>query len=429
MVWGGAVFAQNTDGIGGAWQGTLRDGDKELRVIIEIARADDSGWKALIHSIDQITEVIASDAVTFDGPNLKLSADPVGAVYAGKVSADRTSIAGNWSGTEPDFLGIQGSVVPLELHRANKETAWQIDPTAHSAQFIATETNVRLEVLDWGGTGRPVVLIAGSGNTAHIFDRFATRLAGTYHVYGITRRGFGASSAPRPTPANYAADRLGDDVLAVIDALKLRKPVLVGHSLGGEELSSVGSRHPEKIAGLVYLDAGYHWAFYDRSRGDLIVDRNEALRKLEQLQPGRQPQLPGALIHDLLESSLPALEKDLREEQKKLEGTAAPSAQPQTAPPTIGYALQLGMQKYTEIPVPILAIYAIPHDRGITDAAARAAADARDMETSGIPAKAFEAGLPSSRVVILPHANHYVYQSNEAEVLREMNAFISGLPN
>ncbi len=120
--------------------------------------------------------------------------------------------------------------------------------------FITVENNVKLEVLDWGGSGRPLVLLAGLGNTAHIFDKFAPKFTATYHVYGITRRGFGASSSPSPSgAATYSADRLGDDVLAVIDALKLNRPVLAGHSLGGEELSSIGSRHPGKVAGLIYL--------------------------------------------------------------------------------------------------------------------------------------------------------------------------------
>jgi pimeloyl-ACP methyl ester carboxylesterase len=44
-------------------------------------------------------------------------------------------------------------------------------------------------------------------------------------------------------------------VVCILDALKLDRPVLVGHSIAGEELTDVGSRHPEKIAGLVYLDA------------------------------------------------------------------------------------------------------------------------------------------------------------------------------
>jgi len=62
-----------------------------------------------------------------------------------------------------------------------------------------------------------------------------------FHVYGIPRRGYGMSSAP---DSEYSADRLGDGVLAVLDSLKLDRPIL-GHFLGGEELSSVGSRHPE----------------------------------------------------------------------------------------------------------------------------------------------------------------------------------------
>lgn len=117
------------------------------------------------------------------------------------------------------------------------------DPSPHIVQLITVDDNVQLEVLDWGGTGRPVVLLAGLGNTAHIFDEFAPKLVGGYHVMGITRRGYGASSAP---PAGYSADRLGDDVLAVVKSLKLTRPVLVGHSIGGEELSSVGSRFPKR---------------------------------------------------------------------------------------------------------------------------------------------------------------------------------------
>src|SRR5579862_1751560 len=70
------------------------------------------------------------------------------------------------------------------------------DPSKHTVQFVTVEKGIRLEVLDWGGTGRPVVLLAGSGNTAHIFDDFAPRLSQFCHVYGITRRGFGASTHP-----------------------------------------------------------------------------------------------------------------------------------------------------------------------------------------------------------------------------------------
>lgn len=95
-------------------------------------------------------------------------------------------------------------------------------------------------------------------------------------------------------------------------------------------------------------------------------------------------------------------------------------------------AIQTGEQKYTNIPVPILAIYAVPHDLGPipgVDATARAAFEASDEATTGAQAKAFESGLPTARVVRLPHANHYIFFSNETDVLHEMNAFIENLPS
>lgn len=377
MLLGTTLPAQN---IAGDWQGTLQAGIQELRVVVTIGKSAEGKWNGTFGSIDQSPDWGARmpiDTITLQGSNVKFAIAALRGSYEGKLSADGASIVGTWS---------QGRPLPLEFQRANPETAWK-DPAPHTIQFVtvdkAANQPVKLEALDWGGSGRPLVLLAGLGNTAHIFDKFAPKLTAAYHVYGITRRGFGASSAPSPSAAAYAADRLGDDVLAVLDALKLNRPVLAGHSLGGEELSSVGSRHPERVAGLIYLDAGYSYAYYDRSRGDL---------------------------------------------QKKPELSAARSAEPATVPP-ITQAIVAGMQKYTEIRVPVLAIYALPHASGkpFPDDAARAAADAEDEATTGAQAKAFESGVPSARVVRLPHANHYVFLSNEADVLREIHAFVGNL--
>ncbi len=415
-LYGATLCAQD---IAGDWQGTLKTPSRDLRIVLHITKETDGGWKAALFSLDQGTESIAANSVTLEGSKLKVAIDALHGTYEGKVSDDGASINGTWT---------QGQPLPLDFKRATKDAAQLADPTAHTVQFITVDNNVKLEVLDWGGTGRPLVLLTGLGNNAHVFDKFAPKLTGTYHVYGITRRGYGASSAPA---SGYSADRLGDDVLAVLDSLKLNRPVLAGHSIAGEELSSIGSRHPEKVAGLIYLDAGYSYAYYDRSRGDLNIDLIDLQKKLEQLQPGKEPADRTALVHDLLETTLPGFEKDLRELQKNLE--AAPPAPGASARklPAAAQAILAGMQKYTDIRVPILAIYALPHDVGPQfkdDPAGRAAAEARDIATTGAQAKAFETGVPSARVVRLPHANHYVFQSNEADVLREMNAFIGSLP-
>jgi non-heme chloroperoxidase len=131
--------------------------------------------------------------------------------------------------------------------RAQESGAWH-DPSKHQVQFVTVEDGIRLEVLDWGGSGRPIVLLAGLGFTAHVFDGFAEKLTDTYHVYGITRRGYGASSRPG---WGYTEERLAGDDLRVFDALKLVAPVVAGHSVAGNELSQLGIHHYDRIGGLV----------------------------------------------------------------------------------------------------------------------------------------------------------------------------------
>ena len=102
----------------------------------------------------------------------------------------------------------------------------------------------------------------------------------------------------------------------------------------------------------------------------------------------------------------------------------------------MGAAVNAGRQKYVSIPVPVLAIFTPPHALGTwymnnEDPAVRSGVEtflARDAALVEKQAKAFEAAIPSARVVRLPHANHYVFISNEADVLREMYAFIGKLP-
>lgn len=308
---------------------------------------------------------------------------------------------------------------------AQESPVWR-DPSSHHVQFVTVDDNVRLEVLDWGGSGRPVVLLAGLGNTAHVYDDFAPKLAARYHVYGITRRGFGASSVPA---AGYEADRLGDDVLAVLDSLKLTRPVLAGHSVAGEELSSIGSRHPNRVAGLVYLDAVWPFAF-DDGKG-LAKDFEELQKKTP------HPPAPGAADR----ASIGAYQAYFRrhygfvfpEAELREEFVVAPdgSLGKSRILPRVTQAIIAGGKKFTEILAPALAICADPQDlgpwiRNNEDPAARAAyqttADFKEKL-----AKAFENGVPGAHVVRLRDANHQVTLTNEADVLREMDAFVATL--
>jgi pimeloyl-ACP methyl ester carboxylesterase len=233
--------------------------------------------------------------------------------------------------------------------------AWR-DPSPHSVQFVTVDRDVRLEILDWGGSGKPLVLMAGGGNTAHVFDEFALKLTADNHVYGITRRGFGASSFQAP---ENAADRLGEDVLAVIDALKLDRPVLVGHSVAGAELSFIATSHPDRVAGLVYLEAGYPYAF-DNGKGPSMME----------FQGIGGPQPPAPSTSDLASfSALQAWNEKVlgfRTPEAELRQTwdATSDGRPEKFRASPGSrmlgTIVMGPMKYAHIPATSLVIFASP---------------------------------------------------------------------
>jgi pimeloyl-ACP methyl ester carboxylesterase len=135
---------------------------------------------------------------------------------------------------------------------ARHHVPWR-DPSPHSVPFVTVHDNVKVEVLDSGGSGRPIVPLAGFGNTAHGYDDFALKLLDCCQVYGITRRGFGLSSHPE---SGTTEQRLADDVVQVLDSFHIVAPVWVGHSMAGAELTTLGAQHSDRLSGLVYLDAG-----------------------------------------------------------------------------------------------------------------------------------------------------------------------------
>jgi non-heme chloroperoxidase len=407
----------------GNWQGTLNF-EQKLRIILQIEKGENASWKGSIYSIDQSTNSMPVTMLSLSGATVKFSVDPIHVSFEGVLSPDGNSIAGTFT---------QGKVVPLILERATKATAWVIDSSPHKVQFISVDKDVKLEVLDWGGTGRPLVLLTGLGDNAHVFDKFAPKLTANYHVYGITRRGFGASSAPTPTSTNYKADRLGDDVLAIIDALHLNRPILAGHSVAGEELSSIGTRHPEKVAALIYLDAGYPHALYDQAHGALLIDAVAVRDQINQFFSDISPTEQMQLIDDLL-ANLRQLQKGLEQQKQDMRAVPPPpsTGHPPSSPPAV-LAIREGVQRYNTISgVPILAIFADPHDLGNAmkdKPEVRAALEAIDLRNTENQAKAFETQVLNAKVIRIPHANHYVFRSNEADVLREMNAFIATVPN
>jgi non-heme chloroperoxidase len=310
--------------------------------------------------------------------------------------------------------------------------ALQSAASPHTSKFVTVDKDVRLEVLDWGGSGRPVVLLAGGGDTAHVFDDFAPKLIGDYHVFGITRRGFGASGFAAP---ENIADRLGDDVFAVLEVLNLNRVVLAGHSIAGNELSSMATRHPDRVAGLVYLDALYPYAF-DNGTGP----------SMKELLDLAGPQPPSPTPSDLANFSALSNwnkrilgftypEEELRQQWNSSSDGRVATHRDNPGGKMLSALITKGLKKYASIPVPALVLFGNPHGQGTwvdqnTDPQVVQAAKVYSAALAVLTdrqAKAFETAVPAARVVNLAGAHHYVYLSNEADVLREMRSFLSTL--
>ncbi len=305
---------------------------------------------------------------------------------------------------------------------ARSRASWT-DRSPHRVRFVSVAPGVRLEVLDWGGSGPPLVFLSGLQDVAHGFDDFAPGFRDRFHVLAITRRGYGASSQP---PSGYDLGTRVADLRAVLDSLGLRRVALVGHSIAGDELTAFAGRFPERVSGLVYLDAGYD---------------HSGVRMLIQASPPPPPMLPS-------DSAAPAA---VQAYLLRVFGMRIPEAQLRAiarydtvgklvadVTPAVVDSLVIagsGHPDYAAVRAPALAIYAVtdsapqvfPTWEGL-DPAGRAAARRFTVVLQGwatTERARFRHGLRAGQMLELHGANHYLFFSHAAELTQAMRAFLA----
>ena len=106
---------------------------------------------------------------------------------------------------------------------------------------------------DGGRGGVPVVFVHSFGGTLSHWSAQLEHVRPHRRAIAFDLRGHGRSQAPRDL--DYAVDSLAEDIGVVADALALPRFVLVGHSLGGAAAVAFACNHPERVAGLVLVDA------------------------------------------------------------------------------------------------------------------------------------------------------------------------------
>lgn len=321
-------------------------------------------------------------------------------------------------------LGVPGIARDLSQDNA----AWR-DPSPHQVRSVTVDSSVQLEVLEWGGSGPPVVLLA-CYVSAHVYDEFAPKLTNQFHVYGVTRRGIGASDKPA---TGYAVQRSVNDVLEVLNTLKVQKSILVGHSCAGQVLTMFAAQRSDRLLGLVYFDGP----------GDPTLTPADVDAPMPD---------PAMLPRSLTPPSAPDNRsfEALRASQQRSRGWAFPEAELRQQyaanpdgsvggsllSPVIRRAITVDARlkpDYSGIRVPVLAIYTKdpPFEEVAANFLIRNEQERGALRQEYAATRALYlrwqrdllASVPTARIVELQGASLYMFQSNEGDVLREIRTF------
>jgi pimeloyl-ACP methyl ester carboxylesterase len=314
----------------------------------------------------------------------------------------------------------------------SQPTEWR-DPSPHAVRRVTVDSSVQLEVLDWRGSGPPMVLLA-CYVSAHMYDEFAPKLANEFRVYGITRRGIGASDKPT---SGYSVRRSVADVVAVLNELKLQRVVLIGHSCAGQILTMFAAQHSNRLQGLVYLDGAGDPTMTPADVGASMPDSAMLPRPIKPSPPPDNASFAALHASQRKTRGWAFPEAELRQQYiANPDGSVGPSQ----LSPVIRRAITVDARvkpDYSGIRVPVLAIYQrerpfeeIVANYAITNERERAALRQEYDATRALYVRWQQdllAAVPTARIVELPGASLYMFLSNEADVLREIRRFASTL--
>jgi non-heme chloroperoxidase len=304
----------------------------------------------------------------------------------------------------------------------------QLDQITHgrklTQEFVKINNEVKLELLDFGGVGDTVLFLAGAGNSAHIFEEFAPRLTDRFHVIALTRRGYGASSQPG---SGYDTRNLSEDIRAVLDAKKISRVSLVGHSIAGDEMTRFAGDYPSRVNKLIYLDAAY--------------DRTELAKVFENIPFPDQPtpttnDLATLEAYSRYVTTVRAVTFPIAEIKATTKFAANGAFSGSVTPPAIGEQHLMGVESpaYARVKAPALGIHAVPVK--VSDVipwftptnpdwpAAQGLLEGVVAPFNKQQREQFQTQLVGSKVFGIEGANHYVFLSHPDQVERETRNFL-----
>ena len=137
-----------------------------------------------------------------------------------------------------------------------------------------------------GREGAPVLMLSNSlGTNLHMWDDQAGEWAKHFRLVRYDRRGHGKSGSP---PGPYSMERFGKDVLAVLDALKIKKINWCGLSMGGMVGQWLGANAPDRVEKLILSNTNFYYA--DKA----------PVERPHQIRAGKRPWRTGRSQHGAL---------------------------------------------------------------------------------------------------------------------------------
>lgn len=272
---------------------------------------------------------------------------------------------------------------------------------------FADVNGLRLHYLEWAG-GEPVVLcLPGITANAYAFAALAEQLSPRHRIIALDLRGRGGSDKP---PAGYDIGTHVSDVVGLLDRLAIRRPALVGWSLGAKVALAFAALHLDRVDRVVLIDPPVKtspaattslrafWTRLDRtySSVDEFLARMRASWSYTEWSPYVEAYLradveeqPGGIVRHRIPRRVP--EEELQAEDRY---------------PTVSF--------YAGVRCPVLIVRAV-----------RPLAEEGDQVLRPEEAREMAARLAEARLIEVPDANHFsVLLGNSAGVFEQLAEFL-----
>ena len=117
----------------------------------------------------------------------------------------------------------------------------------------AKGSGIEIQLAVWKGKGKEILCLHGLTANSRFWDCLASALSPRHKIIAMDLRGRGLSDKP---PTGYSINYHCQDILALIDDLGLKRPVLMGHSLGAFISLVFAAQYPDRVERLILVDGG-----------------------------------------------------------------------------------------------------------------------------------------------------------------------------